>query len=81
MGNYKIEHNRPDCISCGACAAIAPDFWEMAEEDNKSTIKGCSKRHDGWEELPIVEKDFALNKEAADFCPVNVIHIVNEKTN
>ena len=46
----------------------------------KSDIKGCSKRQDGWEELEIGEKDFQVNREAAEACPVNVIHIVDKDT-
>lgn len=79
MVKFKILHNRPDCIGCAACAAVAPQFWEMSE-DGKSDIVGCKKRPDGWEELDIEEKDFAANKEAADACPVNVIHLKNLET-
>ncbi len=77
---YKLEHNRPDCIGCAACAAVAPDFWTMDDTDGKSDIVGCKKRDDEWEELDIEEKDFQRNKEAAESCPVNVIHITNKKT-
>jgi len=76
---YQIQHDRPNCIGCAACAAVAPDFWEM-HEDGKSDIVGSKKREDEWEELDIEEKDFAANKEAADACPVNVIHIINKET-
>ena len=76
---FQIQHDRPNCIGCAACAAIAPDFWTMSE-DGKSDIVASKKREDGWEELDIEEKNFALNKEAADSCPVNVIHIVDKKT-
>ena len=76
---YKIEHDRPNCIGCAACAAVAPDFWIMSE-DGKSDIVGCKKREDEWEVLDICEKDYAANKEAADSCPVNVIHIINKET-
>jgi len=76
---FQIQHDRPNCIGCAACAAIAPDFWTM-NEDGKSDIVGCAKREDGWEELDIGEKDYKLNKEAADSCPVNVIHILNKET-
>ena len=76
---YIIQHDRPNCIGCAACAAVAPDFWEM-HEDGKSDIVGSKKRDDEWEELDIDEKHFNENKEAADSCPVNVIHIVNKKT-
>ena len=79
MGKFKLLHNKPDCIGCAACAAVAPDFWEM-NDDGKSDIIGCKNRDDGWEELDIEEKDFEANKEAAESCPVNVIHIKNKET-
>ena len=34
---YQIQHDRPNCIGCAACAAVAPDFWTM-NEDEKSDI-------------------------------------------
>lgn len=76
---YQIQHDRPNCIGCAACAAVAPDFWTM-HEDGKSDIVGCKKRDDEWEELDIEEKNYKENKEAADSCPVNVIHIINKET-
>ena len=77
---YRIEHDRPNCIGCAACAAVAPDFWTMSE-DGKSDIVGSVKKEDETEELDIEEKNFKENKEAADSCPVNVIHIINKETN
>jgi len=76
---YQIQHDRVNCIGCGACAAVAPDFWAM-NEDGKSDIVGSVKRDDEFGKLDIEEKDFAVNKESADSCPVNVIHIINKKT-
>ncbi|MBL7055392.1 ferredoxin [Candidatus Woesearchaeota archaeon] len=76
---YTLQHNRPDCIGCAACEAVAPDFWEM-HEDGKSDIKNCKKLDNEWEELDISKKDFELNKEAAETCPVNVIHLIDKKT-
>ncbi|HJN57362.1 MAG: ferredoxin [Candidatus Woesearchaeota archaeon] len=72
---YTIKHNRPDCIGCAACEAVAPDFWEM-KDDSKSSIKGGNRLENGQEEKGIEEKDLQINKDAADSCPVNVIHIV-----
>jgi ferredoxin len=74
---YKIQHDRPNCIGCGACEAVAPDFWKM-KDDSKSSIKGGKKLDNGQEEHDIEEKDFQINKEAADSCPVNVIHIIKK---
>lgn len=76
---YILQHNRPDCIGCAACEAVAPDFWEM-NEDGKSDIKGGKNVENGWQELDFEEKDFQINKDGADSCPVNVIHIVKKET-
>ena len=27
MAKYTIDHDRPTCIGCAACEAIAPEFW------------------------------------------------------
>ena len=52
-------------------------------EDGKSDIKGSKIIKEGdeikQELLDIEEKDFQINKDAADSCPVNCIHIVNDK--
>ena len=71
---YKLQHDRPNCIGCGACEAVAPDFWEM-KDDGKVMLKGGKKIANDWYEMDIKEKDFQINKDAADSCPVNVIHI------
>ncbi len=78
---YKIEHDRPNCIGCGACAAVAPEFWEM-DPDGKSDIKGGKRTEEGGEiikeELDIKDEDYEKNKTAAESCPVNVIHILKD---
>ena len=75
----KVEHVRPECIGCGACVAIAPDFWEMDEEDMKVDLKKCKKTEKDdeivLEELNISDDKFETNKEAAESCPVNCIHV------
>ncbi len=73
---YKIRHDRPNCIGCTACAAVAPGFWEMSLEDGKSDVVGGVLGEDGWEELEIEEGDFQKNMDAASVCPVNVIHLI-----
>lgn len=73
---HKIRHDRPNCIGCNACASIAPEFWEMSVMDGRSDIIGSKKTEDGWEELEIEEKDLDKNQNAAESCPVNVIHLI-----
>lgn len=75
MAKYKITHDRPGCIGCAACTSVCPAYWEMGA-DGKSSLKGSSAEGDktGRE---IEEADFSCNKNAADSCPVNVIHLKN----
>ncbi len=68
MAKYRIDHDRPNCIGCAACAAVLPENWKM-NEDGKSDVINPE----------FEEKDFERNKEAADCCPVNVIHIINNE--
>lgn len=80
MVEIKIVHDKPTCIGCAACTAVAPEFWEM--HDDKSHVKGSNavqKDTGEWEELVIEEKDYQQNREAADVCPVNCIHIEKDK--
>ena len=76
---YILQHDRPNCIGCAACEAVAPEFWEM-NVDGKSDIKGAVNKENGWQELEFDNKNFQENKDAADSCPVNVIHIVKKET-
>ncbi|MBI2651327.1 ferredoxin [Candidatus Woesearchaeota archaeon] len=76
---YILQHDRPNCIGCAACEAVAPDFWEM-NSDGKSDIKNGKHMPNEWQELEIEEKNFQANKEAADSCPVNVIHLIRKDT-
>ena len=81
MATFRIEHDRPVCIGCGACAAIHPDRWVMDEGDGKSNVVGAKRLENEQEELDIEEDEFERNKEAADCCPVNCIHIRNKENN
>ncbi|NTV23165.1 MAG: ferredoxin [Nanoarchaeota archaeon] len=76
---YILQHDRPNCIGCGACAVVANKFWQMAD-DGKSDIIGGSPKPNGWQEMEIDEKDYEANHEAATSCPVEVIHLVEKDT-
>ncbi|MBI4151915.1 ferredoxin [Candidatus Woesearchaeota archaeon] len=74
MEKMKVVHFKKDCISCGACAAIAPQYWEM-DEEGLSTLKGSVKVDDHYELEIETEEARAANQEAAEVCPVNIIHV------
>ncbi len=76
---FILQHDRPNCIGCAACEAVTPDFCEM-NEDGKADIKQGKNLDNEWQELDIEEGIFEINKEAAESCPVNVIHLVNKET-
>lgn len=69
----RIIHERKKCIGCGSCVVLCPKFWEMAE-DGKSHLKKSKKdTKTGNEELEIDKIE--CNQEAADACPIQIIHI------
>ena len=69
----KIIQEREKCIGCGSCAALCPKYWEMSE-DGKSKLKNSTPNAEGNHELEVEEIE--CNQEAADACPVQIIHIV-----
>jgi ferredoxin len=69
----KIIHEREKCIGCGSCAALCPKFFEMAD-DGKAKLLNSEKNAEGNDELEV--EDVGCVQEAADACPVQIIHIV-----
>tara|TARA_Y100000310_G_scaffold254143_1_gene261211 strand:- start:552 stop:788 length:237 start_codon:yes stop_codon:yes gene_type:complete len=74
MTKHKIEHFKKDCIGCGACAAICPDFWEM-DDEGLAHLKGGKENEEHWDLDIDSEENRACNQEAAEVCPVNIIHV------
>jgi ferredoxin len=66
----KIILERQNCIGCGSCVAVCPQYFEMAE-DNKSHLKDSAKNADEAESLEIEEPGCV--DDAADVCPVRII--------
>ena len=80
MKKYKIVLDREGCIGAAACVAVHPERWKM-KDDGKVSIQGEGvEKKDGNEELIITEEELELHKEAAEVCPVNVIHIIDLET-
>ena len=57
----EVYVDRDGCIGCGVCAQICPDVFQLDEEGLSKVIA----KPDGFEDQV---------NEAADTCPVEVIH-------
>ncbi|MCC7574511.1 ferredoxin [Candidatus Woesearchaeota archaeon] len=75
---FLLELDRLNCIGCGACVAVSPDFFELGDDGKVNILEG-SERQDAWYEKKISKQDFKVNVEAAESCPVSVIHIKSLK--
>lgn len=58
-----VEIDRDGCIACGLCAGTCPEVFRMADDGLAEVYAGIT------EEI----EDTAV--EAAENCPVNVIHV------
>jgi len=68
----KIIHEKNECIGCGACVALCPQYWEIA--DGKALLKGAKTNKDtGSDELEVEKLE--CNENIEDVCPVQCIHI------
>ena len=84
---YRIVFDRKNCIGAAACAAVAPEFWVM-KDDGKADLVGAKTDENGNQILIVKESQLskegknvlALNKDAAEVCPVQVIHIYDAET-
>jgi ferredoxin len=70
----KIKVERPKCISCGSCAAVCPEFFEL-EDNGLAHLKNSKKDSAGNEESEV--KDPGCARDAADVCPVQIIKLEN----
>lgn len=78
MARYKIVYERVNCIGAAVCVAVLPKYWEM-DPDGKANMLTSVKTGDVYE-LELDEGEIEAMKQAAEGCPVNVIHITNLDT-
>jgi len=71
MAKFKVVLEREECTACESCVETCPDTFEMAD-DGLAQVKG-STRVGSNDELEM--DDVGCSKEAAEVCPVNIIHV------
>ena len=77
---YLVEYDREGCIGAASCVAVDPENWELVE-DGKANLKNSKKgSKKGYYLREIDESELEKWKEAADSCPVLVIHIKDLET-
>lgn len=75
---YKIVFDRDACIGAAACAAVAPELWEI-KSDGKAVLKGGKKDKDGKEVLVVKASKWTDKmKQSAEVCPVRAIQIFED---
>ena len=61
----KILIDKETCIGCGACVAVAPDLFDL-DEDNKAEAKKIGELDD---------EELTKAKEGVETCPVQAIKV------
>ncbi len=70
-----VNIDRDDCISCGNCWTICPEFFEQNPDDNFSQVIEIYRVGGNIAEGEAPQKLESLVREAADSCPVQIIHV------
>lgn len=77
---FKIEYDRRWCIWAAVCCALCDKFWKLNDDGKADLIGATSLNDNALQVLEIDEADVRCNQDAAEACPVNVIHIKNMET-
>lgn len=77
---YRIELDREACIGAAACVAVDPDNWAIVEDGKVDLKNSTQDPKTKFFVREIDESELPKWKEAAESCPVTVIHIVDLET-
>lgn len=75
MAKTKVTIDRDECISCESCWTVCPEFFEQNSVDSWSQV--AAKYQTGGDPAQGEAPEELLDKvkEAADSCPVQIIHV------
>jgi len=71
----RIRIDRDTCIGCGACAALAPDIFELNRDDGKAQVTEKFRLAGDPAVGEIPEEAEGDAKSAAEGCPVGAIKV------
>ncbi len=69
-----IKHKRLECIGCGFCAEVAPNYWKM-DEEGLAQLHQVVEQDDPFQIGHGFEEDRESLKEAEFHCPVSIIRL------
>jgi len=75
---YKVVYERPKCIGAFACVATLPARWEVGEDSKANLIEGMQEGEQVVLEVELTDEELQAELEAAQVCPVNVIHVYDD---
>ncbi len=70
-----IYHKKSECIGCNSCVEIAPQLFEM-DEAGIANLLHKTAVHGPFEVGELFDEDAPDAHEAAEACPVQIIHTV-----
>lgn len=68
----KLSHDRSQCIHCGACVSVCPEFFE---DTGEITLKGGQYDENNLGVLEIDETKKSSAESAVSVCPVGCIKL------
>ncbi len=72
---FEIKQEHKNCIGCGACVSIDPEYWEFNDETNKAVLKGGKALSDENDTYVLEVEKIGKFQETADACPVKCIFL------
>jgi len=75
MANVKVTIDREECVSCESCWAMCPEVFEQNAMDSWSQILEKFQVGSNPAEGDVPEELRDKVQEAADACPVTIIHV------
>jgi ferredoxin len=75
MSEIRIRIDREECILCGSCYEACPEVFEESLDDELSQIVEKYRADGDTAQGQVPEELEDCVQEAADNCPVEIIHV------